>query len=56
MHSYSVDIDGFRESTRESDGEKDTEERLRTLQSLYDQRLITVEEYEQKKKEILKEL
>ncbi len=32
------------------------EERLRKLQSLYDQSLITYEEYEQKKKEILEEL
>ena len=32
------------------------EERLRQLQSLYDQRLITPEEYEQKRQEILKEL
>lgn len=32
------------------------EERLRQLQSLYDQRLITTEEYEQKRQEILKEL
>ena len=32
------------------------EERLRKLQSLYDQSLITYEEYEQKKKAILDEL
>lgn len=32
------------------------EERLRKLQSLYDQSLITYEEYEQKKKSILDEL
>lgn len=32
------------------------EERLRKLQSLYDQSLITYKEYEQKKKEILDEL
>ena len=32
------------------------EERLRQLQSLYDQRLITTEEYERKRQEILKEL
>ena len=32
------------------------EERLRKLQSLYDQSLITYEEYEQKKKDILDEL
>lgn len=34
----------------------DMEKRLRKLQSLYDQSLITYEEYEQKKKEILEEL
>lgn len=32
------------------------EERLRQLRSLYDQRLITQEEYESKREEILKEL
>ena len=32
------------------------ESRLRALQSLYDQRLITKEEYDEKKQEILKEL
>lgn len=32
------------------------EDRLRKLQSLYDQRLITPEEYEEKRKEILREL
>ena len=32
------------------------EERLKKLQTLYDQRLITPEEYEEKRKEILKEL
>lgn len=34
----------------------DMEARLRKLQSLYDQSLITYEEYEQKKKDILNEL
>jgi len=34
----------------------DVERRLKSLQSLYDQRLITKEEYEEKKQEILKEL
>ena len=40
----------------ESVNEDSMEERLRKLQSLYDQSLITYEEYEQKKKEILDEL
>lgn len=34
----------------------DIESRLKSLQNLYDQRLITREEYEEKKQEILKEL
>lgn len=34
----------------------DVEERMKQLRSLYDQRLITQEEYEQKRQEILKEL
>lgn len=33
-----------------------TEERLKKLQALYDQRLISTEEFEEKRKEILKEL
>ncbi len=43
----------------EDDGEapaETAEERLKKLQSLYDQRLITPEEYEEKRKEILREL
>lgn len=34
----------------------DVEERMKQLRALYDQRLITQEEYEQKRQEILKEL
>ena len=41
--------------TKYSSG-NDIENRLKSLQSLYDQRLITKEEYEEKKQEILKEL
>lgn len=48
--SYSYDVEN---ETSEND---DMEARLRKLQSLYDQSLITYEEYEQKKKEILEEL
>ncbi len=44
-HTYSYDVK-----------EEDMETRLRKLQSLYDQSLITYEEYEQKRKEILEEL
>lgn len=42
--------------TDEETGEASSEERLKKLQNLYDQRLITTEEYEEKRKEILKEL
>lgn len=49
--SYSYDT----EAVKESDGDN-IEERLRSLQSLYDQRLITREEYEAKKQEILRDL
>ncbi len=37
-------------------GAESVESRLKELQSLYDQALITKDEYEQKKEEILKEL
>lgn len=42
--------------TRASPPAETAEERLKKLQTLYDQRLITPEEYEEKRKEILKEL
>ncbi len=51
-------FDDFRTSydvSMESDGE-DIESRLRKLQSLYQQGLITAEEYEKKKQEILDRL
>lgn len=38
------------------DPKGDPQQRLEQLQSLYDRRLITKEEYEQKRQEILKEL
>lgn len=47
---------GGYEITDEEPEEESSEERLKKLQSLYDQRLITAEEYEEKRKEILKEL
>lgn len=43
------------EDTDKSSG-NDIENRLKSLQSLYDQRLITKEEYEEKKCEILSDL
>lgn len=49
-HTYSYDTE-----SNVADG-MDMESRLRKLQTLYDQSLITYEEYEQKKKEILDEL
>jgi len=51
---------GFGTSYTVSDVENssgnDIENRLKSLQSLYDQRLITKEEYEEKKREILSDL
>lgn len=44
------------EITDEETGDESAEERLKKLQSLYDQRLITAEEYDSKRQEILKEL
>ena len=52
--SYSVSGTEYRNA--EYSSSNDIENRLKSLQSLYDQRLITKEEYEEKKKEILKEL
>lgn len=52
--SYSVSDYETGETVRSSGN--DIENRLKSLQSLYDQRLITKEEYEEKKQEILKEL
>lgn len=40
----------------EHDNSSSAEERLRKLQKLYDESLITTEEYEKKRQEILKEL
>lgn len=51
-HSFSYET----EETEKRADDNDIEERLRSLQSLYDQRLITKEEYDEKKQEILKEL
>jgi len=48
--TYSYDAE------KEATGGGDVEVRLKKLQSLYDKSLITYEEYEQKKKEILEEL
>ncbi|MBQ7359989.1 MAG: SHOCT domain-containing protein [Lachnospiraceae bacterium] len=43
-------------SSEKNGAEEDVESRLRKLQSLYDQALITREEYEQKKQDILEDL
>ncbi len=50
FQSYSYEVEGSKS------GQEDTEERLRKLLSLYEQALITRDEYEKKKKEILDEL
>ena len=52
--SYSVSGSGYSDTERNSGS--NVESRLKSLQSLYEQRLITKEEYEEKKQEILKEL
>lgn len=52
--SYTISDAEYGET--EDSGTNDIERRLKSLQSLYDQRLITKEEYEEKKQEILKEL
>ncbi|MEQ2456607.1 SHOCT domain-containing protein [Flavonifractor hominis] len=44
------------EAAEQSGAPSDPQQRLRQLQTLYDQRLITQEEYDQKRQEILKEL
>ena len=44
------------EDESDSTGTKTAEERLTELQNLYDRRLISTEEYEAKRKEILEEL
>ena len=44
------------EGVSADDPKGDPQQRLEQLQSLYDRRLITAEEYEQKRQEILKEL
>ena len=47
---------GFGIEISDDDGGESSEDRLKKLQYLYDQRLITTEEYEQKRKEILGQL
>ena len=51
MGSYVIEDEGDAQKN-----EKSAEERLTELQNLYDRRLISAEEYEQKRKEILEEL
>ncbi len=54
---YGLHRDFGLEITDEDPGaEESAEERLKKLQALYDQRLITAEEYETKRQEILREL
>ncbi len=49
-------IVGLMDEVSDSEAGGNVEERMKQLRSLYDQRLITPEEYEQKRQEILKEL
>jgi len=49
-------IVGIMDEVDDTQAGGDVEERMKQLRSLYDQRLITQEEYEQKRQEILKEL
>jgi len=57
-HSYAAENvnSEYGASEREKVPQESVEERLRKLQRLYDQMLITREEYEAKKKDILEEL
>ncbi len=49
-------IVGLMDEVSDQKADGTVEERMKQLRSLYDQRLITPEEYEQKRQEILKEL
>lgn len=53
MGSYVIEEEGSADGAKSG---KSAEERLTELQNLYDRRLISTEEYEQKRKEILEEL
>ena len=55
MGSWSIE-DEEKDSSGEEGSEKSAQDRLTELQNLYDRRLITQEEYEAKRQEILKEL
>lgn len=52
MGSYVIDEEELEEETEP----QSAEERLRELQKLYDDNLITAEEYEEKRRKILEEL
>lgn len=47
---------GLMDEVADAEPAGNVEERMKQLRSLYDQRLITPEEYEQKRQELLKEL
>lgn len=51
-----IEEEGGAEHAQDTAAPGDTQARLTELRTLYDQRLITQEEYEQKRKEILEEL
>lgn len=54
FETYSCQMEDIRD--KDTVEKEDVESRMKKLQSLYDQGLITGEEYEQKRKEILDEL
>ena len=56
MGSWSIEDEEKNGSGEEGSGEKSAQDRLMELQNLYDRRLITQEEYEAKRQEILKDL
>ncbi len=49
-------IVGIMDEVSQAPADGDVEQRMKQLRSLYDQHLITPEEYEQKRQELLKEL
>lgn len=51
-----IEEEGKSEHAQDAPAPGDAQARLTELRTLYDQRLITQEEYEQKRREILKEL
>ena len=55
-HTIEIDADGGEQPVYRVDPGSTVEERLNRLNDLYDKRLVTSREYEEKRKEILKDL